>query len=359
MKKYLALLLIFGLVSWWGVALAGTHSLGVATGDSIGGLGASDCAGDEALTISGGLLTCYAVATGTSGSAVQATYITQTCDAGIDNEQCLTGLSDGMLKVNGTTGILSNATAGTDYITTESDPTVDTEAEIEGIIGVAFGDAKTETSGYFWVADGDDMEMVAMSGDATLASGGAIIINWDDQTDLESDGAVTWGNLGEGELADNSVTGADLKDDLAFGTFPTTPESAPDADYEVANKKYVDDNAGGGASNAPIFSKTVEYPEAGDHCMMLYADNAITIDEIKCITDELDEGETVTLDINECDSSGRNCVSILSAPVACDNNGTTATISDGGIDANDWIELDIDSASVGVTHKYVTIVGFE
>jgi len=30
-----------------------------------------------------------------------------------------------------------------------------------------------------------------------------------------------------------------------FGSFPVTPSSAPTADYEVANKKYVDDNAGG------------------------------------------------------------------------------------------------------------------
>ena len=29
----------------------------------------------------------------------------------------------------------------------------------------------------------------------------------------------------------------------SFTAFPTTPEEAPDADYEVANKKYVDDNA--------------------------------------------------------------------------------------------------------------------
>jgi uncharacterized membrane protein len=33
-----------------------------------------------------------------------------------------------------------------------------------------------------------------------------------------------------------------------FGSFPVTPSSAPTANYEVANKKYVDDNAGGGIS---------------------------------------------------------------------------------------------------------------
>lgn len=33
---------------------------------------------------------------------------------------------------------------------------------------------------------------------------------------------------------------------VTFGQFPITPAAAPDADYEVANKKYVDDNIGGG-----------------------------------------------------------------------------------------------------------------
>lgn len=56
-----------------------------------------------------------------------------------------------------------------------------------------------------------------------------------------------WDAVSAGDYPDNSVTSADLEDDLAFGTFPTTPAAAPDADYEVANKKYVDDNAGGSA----------------------------------------------------------------------------------------------------------------
>jgi len=33
-----------------------------------------------------------------------------------------------------------------------------------------------------------------------------------------------------------------------FGSFPVTPSAAPTTDYQAANKKYVDDNAGGGGS---------------------------------------------------------------------------------------------------------------
>lgn len=32
-----------------------------------------------------------------------------------------------------------------------------------------------------------------------------------------------------------------LEGEKTFGTFPLTPSAAPDADYEVANKKYIDD----------------------------------------------------------------------------------------------------------------------
>lgn len=42
------------------------------------------------------------------------------------------------------------------------------------------------------------------------------------------------------KIADDGVTAAMLEDDLVFATFPLTPSADPDADYEVANKQYVD-----------------------------------------------------------------------------------------------------------------------
>lgn len=47
-----------------------------------------------------------------------------------------------------------------------------------------------------------------------------------------------------------------------FSSFPVTPSSAPTANYEVANKKYVDDNIGGGGT--PGGSDTeIQYNDAG------------------------------------------------------------------------------------------------
>lgn len=70
----------------------------------------------------------------------------------------------------------------------------------------------------------DDLEV---ANDILLGSGSVINFNSGNATITHSDGALT------------------------FNVFPVTPSAAPDADYEVANKKYVDDNiAGGGATKA-------------------------------------------------------------------------------------------------------------
>ena len=66
----------------------------------------------------------------------------------------------------------------------------------------------------------------------------------DIQDDAVTTAKILDNNVTTAKILDNNVTSAKLEDDLAFGTFPTTPASAPDANYEVANKKYVDDNAG-------------------------------------------------------------------------------------------------------------------
>lgn len=46
---------------------------------------------------------------------------------------------------------------------------------------------------------------------------------------------------GEIDHADFSITPIKLASPFQFGTFPLTPAGPPSADYEVANKKYVDD----------------------------------------------------------------------------------------------------------------------
>ena len=52
---------------------------------------------------------------GGGGAPTDATYITQTANAGLDSEQALSALATGLVKVTNGTGVLSTATGGTDY----------------------------------------------------------------------------------------------------------------------------------------------------------------------------------------------------------------------------------------------------
>lgn len=61
-----------------------------------------------------GLITAASSGSG-SGAPTAATYITQTSDGTLSNEQALASLSTGILKNTTSTGVLSIATAGTDY----------------------------------------------------------------------------------------------------------------------------------------------------------------------------------------------------------------------------------------------------
>lgn len=52
---------------------------------------------------------------GGGGAPTNATYITQTANASLSNEQALSSLSTGLVKVTTGTGVLSTAASGTDY----------------------------------------------------------------------------------------------------------------------------------------------------------------------------------------------------------------------------------------------------
>lgn len=53
---------------------------------------------------------------GGGGAPTDATYITQTANSSLSNEQALSSLSTGLVKVTTSTGVLSTAVAGTDYV---------------------------------------------------------------------------------------------------------------------------------------------------------------------------------------------------------------------------------------------------
>lgn len=83
-----------------------------------------------------------------SGDAapVDATYITQTANGTLTNEQALSLLSTGLVKVTNGTGVLSTATAGTDYFPPISSPS---QGDILYYNGSAWAKLAAGTSGYY------------------------------------------------------------------------------------------------------------------------------------------------------------------------------------------------------------------
>ena len=89
--------------------------------------------------------------------------------------------------------------------------------------------------------DGTKIEDNAV--DSEHIAAGAVDLEHMSVNSVDSDQYVD-GSIDTAHIGDNQVTTAKLEDDLVFGTFPLTPSAAPDADYEVANKLYVDSNSG-------------------------------------------------------------------------------------------------------------------
>jgi len=206
-------------------------------------------------------------------------------------------------------------------------------------------------------------------------------IDWSDMTDLTTDGAVSWGNVAEGELTDSCIVSADIKDDTIdsadYNADSIDNEHINWADIDYLNDEgdFADDsvqadeidtiNCGRSMTwdatndevdaDAELYTDTkciiVETPTDADNFIMFYAKTAITITDINCICED---ATSVVIDIQECDSAGDNCATV-DATITCDVDGAEddGSFSNGAIDATDWLRLDI--GTVTGTPGHVTV----
>jgi hypothetical protein len=131
---------------------------GVATRLAIGTTG-------QVLTVSSGGAPVWAA--GGSGPGANATYIVQTPDSSIANAQALSALATGILKSTTTTGVVSIAAAGTDYV-----------APSANLTAVS---ALGTTKGSVLVTDGSTITEIGVGADGTVltaASGQATGLQW-------------------------------------------------------------------------------------------------------------------------------------------------------------------------------------
>ena len=85
---------------------------------------------------------------------------------------------------------------------------------------------------------------------------------------------------------------------------------------------------------------TISTPADADDFLLFRSARAITITDIHCMVDPADTGESISLDVQECDATGDNCATV-DAAITCDNDGAEddGTLSNGAIDAGDWVRM--------------------
>lgn len=85
---------------------------------------------------------------------------------------------------------------------------------------------------------------------------------------------------------------------------------------------------------------TILSPADSSDSLLFKAQVSMTITDIHCIVDPADTAESISLDLQECDSTGDNCATV-DAAITCDNDGAEddGTLSNGAIDAGDWVKM--------------------
>jgi hypothetical protein len=94
-------------------------------------------------------------------------------------------------------------------------------------------------------------------------------------------------------------------------------------------------------------------PVDADTPIIFKAPYGMTITDIDCI---VGAATSAVIDVQECTSAGASCATV-DATITCDTDGAAddGTLSNGSIDAGDWIKLDIGTVTGTVGYVSVTI----
>jgi len=227
-----------------------------------------------------------------------------------------------------------------------------------------------------WNADGDLVEAASAAACGSGGSGDNVSVNSTgaDTTANLLDGDIDWTLVDGGPGGPDDITGTvgctgcidstDLADSINVPTELTIPQGASptvDAAGEVAIDTTNDDFIYYGAAKRSVpyvyqINKTLESPADADSFKIWKPHRAVTIIDIECIVDPADSGESVVIDIQECDSDGDTCTTV-DATITCGNTTTSddGALSNGTIDADDWVNWDIGTVTGTVTEVAVRV----
>jgi hypothetical protein len=110
-----------------------------------------------------------------------------------------------------------------------------------------------------------------------------------------------------------------------------------------------------GISFPVLEERTITDPADVDDYYWFKVDGTTTVSSVDCIA----QGSTpsITVDVQECDSSGASCASILSSVITCNGGNDAGTVSDATLADNAWVYVALGAPSGTVSAISVTLAG--
>lgn len=177
----------------------------------------------------------------------------------------------------------------------------------------------------------------------TNLSAGTSITLVGDTLNVDDDFVLTAGDTMTGNMI---VSGTmDITGDLQIPTGAgKTMEEAGELFHDTTGNDLVLYSGTSSVVFTPTYWKsfTIISPASSGNYMLFKAPFAITLTQFDGIVDPADSGDTVPIDIEECNSTGDSCTDSDAAPLSIDNDGATdSSITDPNIDAGDWVNANV------------------
>lgn len=104
-----------------------------------------------------------------------------------------------------------------------------------------------------------------------------------------------------------------------------------------------------------IQSRTISDPTTDDDYYWFKANAALTVTGVDCIAQGT--SPSITVDVQECDSSGASCSSILSSAITCNGGNDAGSLSDSSVASGAWVYVALGTPSGTVDGITFTLRG--
>lgn len=104
-----------------------------------------------------------------------------------------------------------------------------------------------------------------------------------------------------------------------------------------------------------IRERTISDPADADDFFWFRAPANLTLASFNCMAEGT--SPSITVDLQECDSNGDNCASVLSAPVTANGGNDAGTISDAAVASGAWMRVPLGTPTGTVTAISFTLAG--